>query len=255
MNSSYQAMINERKRMEMEAEMSRFEQEISSRPAFPNSQPSFAANPMQSAPTPHHQFIPHAIQRQLPRPQPSAHHPMHASYDSQPNVNAMNSGLQSTVPAANTAPTTATSGGAAAATGGPAVASKKSKSKEDKGKKPKKMLRMAGGTVWEDNTLAEWDPEDFRIFCGDLGNDVTDDVLSRAFVRFPSFVKAKVIRDKRSNKSRGYGFVSFKDPQDFTRAIKEMNDKRSNKSRGYGFVSFKDPQDFTRAIKEMNDVF
>lgn len=100
---------------------------------------------------------------------------------------------------------------------------KKSKSKEDKTKKPKKMLRMAGGTVWEDNTLQEWDPDDFRIFCGDLGNDVTDDVLTRAFNRFPSFVKAKVIRDKRSNKSRGYGFVSFKDPLDFTRAIKEMN--------------------------------
>ena len=101
---------------------------------------------------------------------------------------------------------------------------KKSKSSSgDKGKKAKKLLRMAGGTVWEDNTLQEWDPDDFRIFCGDLGNDVTDDVLARAFNRFPSFIKAKVIRDKRSNKSRGYGFVSFKDPQDFTRAIKEMN--------------------------------
>ena len=29
-----------------------------------------------------------------------------------------------------------------------------------------------------------------------------------------------VVRDKRSNKTKGYGFVSFKDPADFTRAIK-----------------------------------
>ncbi|KAL5468848.1 hypothetical protein EMCRGX_G029971 [Ephydatia muelleri] len=28
--------------------------------------------------------------------------------------------------------------------------------------------------VWEDPTLDEWDPNDFRIFCGDLGNDVND---------------------------------------------------------------------------------
>lgn len=91
------------------------------------------------------------------------------------------------------------------------------------GKKQKKMLRMAGGQVWEDPTLAEWDPNDFRLFCGDLGNDVGDDVLMRTFNRYPSFVKAKVIRDKKTNKSRGYGFVSFKDPQDFSRAMKEMN--------------------------------
>lgn len=80
--------------------------------------------------------------------------------------------------------------------------------------------------MWEDPTLAtEWDPNDFRIFCGDLGNDVSDEVLARAFNRFSSFVKAKVVRDKRTNKSRGYGFVSFKNPQEFARAIKEMNGK------------------------------
>jgi hypothetical protein len=101
---------------------------------------------------------------------------------------------------------------------------KKSKNNStEKGKKVKKMLRMAGGTIWEDSSLLEWGNDDFRIFCGDLGNDVTDDVLARAFNRFSSFTKAKVIRDKRNNKSKGYGFVSFKDPQDFARAIKEMN--------------------------------
>lgn len=49
--------------------------------------------------------------------------------------------------------------------------------------------------------------DDFRIFCGDLGNDVTDEVLARVFGKFPSFQKAKVIRDHRSNKSKGFGFV------------------------------------------------
>jgi RNA recognition motif-containing protein len=63
------------------------------------------------------------------------------------------------------------------------------------------------------------------LFCGDLGNDVTDEVLTRAFSKYASFLKAKVVRDKRTNKTKGFGFVSFKDPQDFIRATKEMNGK------------------------------
>lgn len=52
---------------------------------------------------------------------------------------------------------------------------------------------------------------------------MNDDVLVRAFNKYPSFQKAKVIRDKRSGKTRGYGFVSFKDSQDYIRAMREMN--------------------------------
>lgn len=38
-----------------------------------------------------------------------------------------------------------------------------------------------------------WLPaDDYRLFCGDLGNEVNDDVLSKAFSRFPSFNMAKV---------------------------------------------------------------
>lgn len=101
---------------------------------------------------------------------------------------------------------------------------KKPKNKDDK-KKKKAPVRMAGGTVWTDPTLEEWDPNDFRLFCGDLGNDVSDEVLTRAFNKYSSFVKAKVVRDKRTNKSKGFGFVSFKDPQDFIRAMRDMNGK------------------------------
>eukprot|EP00092_Neocalanus_flemingeri_P031882 GFUD01034634.1.p1 GENE.GFUD01034634.1~~GFUD01034634.1.p1 ORF type:complete len:343 (+),score=110.36 GFUD01034634.1:51-1031(+) len=97
--------------------------------------------------------------------------------------------------------------------------------REHKTKKPKKMIRVAGGQVWEDTSLLNWDINDFRLFCGDLGNDVTDEVLTRTFSRYPSFQMAKVVRDKRSNKTKGYGFVSFKDPMDFTKAIKEMDGK------------------------------
>ena len=40
----------------------------------------------------------------------------------------------------------------------------------------------------------------FRLFVGDLSNDVSDDVLSNAFNKYASFQKAKVIRDRLSGK-------------------------------------------------------
>lgn len=80
-------------------------------------------------------------------------------------------------------------------------------------------VRVAGGSVWEDHSLSDWSDDDFRIFCGDLGNDVNDELLTRTFNKYPSFQKAKVIRDKRTGKSKGYGFVSFKEPQDFIKAM------------------------------------
>ncbi|KAI3724265.1 hypothetical protein L2E82_36036 [Cichorium intybus] len=91
--------------------------------------------------------------------------------------------------------------------------------------KKKAIPRKAAGQAWEDPTLAEWPENDFRLFCGDLGNEVNDDVLSKAFSRFPSFNMARVVRDKRTGKTKGYGFVSFNNPTDLAAALKEMNGK------------------------------
>lgn len=95
--------------------------------------------------------------------------------------------------------------------------------KPKKEKKSRKVVRTAGGQTWEDVTLLEWPDDDFRLFCGDLGNDVTDELLVRTFSKYSSFQRAKVVRDKRTNKSKGFGFVSFKDPGDFIKAMKEMD--------------------------------
>ncbi|XP_056618704.1 RNA-binding protein 42 [Triplophysa dalaica] len=97
--------------------------------------------------------------------------------------------------------------------------------KKTKQEKMKKCIRVAAGVSWEDTSLLDWESDDFRIFCGDLGNEVNDDILARAFSRYPSFLKAKVIRDKRTGKTKGYGFVSFKDPNDYVRAMREINGK------------------------------
>ena len=95
--------------------------------------------------------------------------------------------------------------------------------KPPKKKIDKKKLRVGGGQAWRDSSLDDWDPNDFRVFVGDLGNDVNDDTLARAFSKYPTFLKAKVIRDKYTKKTKGYGFVSFKDPHDFMQAMREMN--------------------------------
>lgn len=51
-------------------------------------------------------------------------------------------------------------------------------------------------------------------------------MLSMVFrMRYKSFQLAKVVLDKRTSKTRGYGFVSFKDPKDFLNALKEMDGK------------------------------
>ncbi|XP_061674696.1 RNA-binding protein 42 isoform X2 [Syngnathoides biaculeatus] len=107
----------------------------------------------------------------------------------------------------------------------PLETSLEDKKAKPKSEKVKKCIRTAAGTSWEDASLLEWEPDDFRIFCGDLGNEVNDDILARAFSRYPSFLKAKVVRDKRTGKTKGYGFVSFKDPNDYVRAMREMNGK------------------------------
>ncbi|KAI9278524.1 hypothetical protein BDA99DRAFT_428307 [Phascolomyces articulosus] len=94
-----------------------------------------------------------------------------------------------------------------------------------KKKKKKPVVRAAAGETWEDPTLQEWDENDFRLFAGDLGNEVTDEILFKAFSKYPSLQRTRVVRDKRSTKSRGYGFISFKDPNDFVKAWREMNGK------------------------------
>ncbi|KAF9180140.1 RNA-binding protein 42 [Haplosporangium sp. Z 767] len=87
------------------------------------------------------------------------------------------------------------------------------------------VVRKAAGMTWEDPTLLEFDENDFRLFAGDLGNEVTDELLTKTFSKYPSFLKAKVVRDKRTQKTKGYGFISFSEPDDFARAWKEMNGK------------------------------
>ena len=93
-----------------------------------------------------------------------------------------------------------------------------------KGETRPTVLRRAASKIWEDQTLLEWDPAHKRLFVGDLGNDVSDETLAAAFDKYPSFSKARVVRNK-DGKGKGYGFVAFADPEDFLKAWKQMDGK------------------------------
>lgn len=109
--------------------------------------------------------------------------------------------------------------------GGEAGQQQGASGQDGSGAKKKTVIREGGGKRWTDDTLAEWDPSHFRLFVGNLAGETTDDSLLKAFSRWKSVQKARVIRDKRTTKSKGFGFVSFSDADDFFQAAKEMNGK------------------------------
>ncbi|KAK3310433.1 uncharacterized protein B0T15DRAFT_37805 [Chaetomium strumarium] len=126
----------------------------------------------------------------------------------------------------------ATATGGRSGTGTPALATHAStpeattpNASGESNEKKKTVYREGGGKKWQDDSLLEWDPSHLRLFVGNLAGETTDDSLLKAFSRWKSVQKAKVIRDKRTNKSKGFGFVSFSDPEDFFQAAKEMNGK------------------------------
>mmetsp|Transcript_15487 Transcript_15487/g.20172 ORF Transcript_15487/g.20172 Transcript_15487/m.20172 type:complete len:280 (-) Transcript_15487:1819-2658(-) len=89
----------------------------------------------------------------------------------------------------------------------------------------KVMKRTAAGKTWEDPTLVQWPKNDFRLFVGNLAKDVHTTQLEEVFRnKYSSFAMARVVYNKADNKSKGYGFVSFLDPRDAAKAIREMND-------------------------------
>ncbi|KAG5246755.1 hypothetical protein OIU77_022023 [Salix suchowensis] len=68
------------------------------------------------------------------------------------------------------------------------------------------------------------DSPDFTVFVGDLAADVTDFMLQETFrAHFPSVKGAKVVIDRLTGRTKGYGFVRFGDEGEQLRAMTDMN--------------------------------
>jgi len=65
-----------------------------------------------------------------------------------------------------------------------------------------------------------------KLFVGGLSWGTTDDGLREAFEEFGQVEDAKVISDRETGRSRGFGFVTFSNASDGERAIKDMNGKQ-----------------------------
>jgi cold-inducible RNA-binding protein len=62
-----------------------------------------------------------------------------------------------------------------------------------------------------------------KLFVGGLSWGTTDDGLHQAFAQFGEIVEAKVITDRETGRSRGFGFVTFANDEGATKAISEMD--------------------------------
>ncbi|OAY69493.1 Glycine-rich RNA-binding protein RZ1A [Ananas comosus] len=67
------------------------------------------------------------------------------------------------------------------------------------------------------------DSEEYRCFIGGLSWSTTDSGLKDAFGKFGHLTEAKVVLDKFSGRSRGFGFVTYDDKKAMEEAIEAMN--------------------------------
>ncbi|MDX2049275.1 MAG: RNA-binding protein [Chitinophagaceae bacterium] len=62
-----------------------------------------------------------------------------------------------------------------------------------------------------------------NIYVSNLGYSVNDQELKNLFAKFGEVSSAKVIMDKYSNRSKGFGFVEMRDTTAAEKAIKELD--------------------------------
>lgn len=64
-----------------------------------------------------------------------------------------------------------------------------------------------------------------NLFVGSLSWNVTDDQLNEFFSAAGKVVSAKVITDRDTNRSKGFGFVEMGSDEEAKKAIDELNGK------------------------------
>lgn len=64
-----------------------------------------------------------------------------------------------------------------------------------------------------------------KVYVGNLPFSVNEDKLKEIFSAYGDVEEASVIKDKFSGRSKGFGFVTFKNDDEAKKAISEMNDK------------------------------
>ena len=63
-----------------------------------------------------------------------------------------------------------------------------------------------------------------NIYVGNLSRNMTDADLNELFISYGAVTNAKVLKDKTSGRSRGFGFVEMEDDEAAKSAIAALND-------------------------------
>jgi len=64
-----------------------------------------------------------------------------------------------------------------------------------------------------------------NIYVGNLSNNATDETIRQAFESFGQVASTKIIKDKYTGQSRGFGFVEMLEQAQAQAAIKNLNGK------------------------------
>ena len=64
-----------------------------------------------------------------------------------------------------------------------------------------------------------------NIYVGNLSYDATDETIKAAFESFGEVTAARIIKDKYTGQSRGFGFVEMSEQSQAETAIKSLNGK------------------------------
>ena len=64
-----------------------------------------------------------------------------------------------------------------------------------------------------------------NIYCGDLPYSMTENELNDIFVEFGEVTSAKIIIDRGSGRSKGFGFVEMSSQEEGEAAINALNEK------------------------------
>jgi RNA recognition motif-containing protein len=67
-----------------------------------------------------------------------------------------------------------------------------------------------------------------NIFVGNLSFETTDDDLRTEFSAFGELSSVTVLKDKFTNKSRGFGFVEMPNQEEAKKAVEALNGKSIN---------------------------
>lgn len=67
-----------------------------------------------------------------------------------------------------------------------------------------------------------------KLFVGNIDWGTTDDQLKEAFEKYGEVEEAIIIKDKFSNRSKGFGFVTFPNDEEADKAMAELNESELN---------------------------